>query len=186
MCATARPSREMTTLAPSCLKRPSIVCLRGVEVGSVGSTSTIHPKRCGSFGSSSRLKRGSTLLQPRPAPPVMPYRAYPASRGRVPSKYWLKFSSPDSTVPHGVIPPEQLFRVPRARRPVGSAVVLSRASPAAGPSMRKGVSMWIRRFWGARRRFLTWRHDPRTSPRFSVTTDMPWFSIESRLTCSAV
>ena len=35
-------------------------------------------------------------------------------------KYWLKFSSPESTVPQGVVPPAQLFRVPSTRVPVGS------------------------------------------------------------------
>ena len=50
-----------------------------------------------------------------------------------PTKYWLKFSSPDSTVPHGVTPPAQLFWVPSTHRPVGSAAVLSSAEPAAGP-----------------------------------------------------
>ncbi len=62
-------------------------------------------------------------------------------------KYWLKFSSPESTVPHGVVPPEQLFMVPSTRRPVGSAAVLSRSEPAAGPSIRKGVVSVIRRFF---------------------------------------
>jgi hypothetical protein len=37
------------TFAPSCLKRPIAVCFTGVEDGSLGSTSTIHPKRFGSL-----------------------------------------------------------------------------------------------------------------------------------------
>src|SRR4028118_1649697 len=49
-------------------------------------------------------------------------------------KYWLKFSSPESTVPHGVIPPAQLLRVPSTRLPVGSAVVRRRRLPAPGGS----------------------------------------------------
>ena len=53
----------MVTLAPSCLKRPSAVCLRGVDLGSNGSISTTQPKRLGSLGFFSLLKRSSTSLQ---------------------------------------------------------------------------------------------------------------------------
>ena len=54
------------TFAPSCLKRPIAVCLRGVEVGSCGSISTMYPKRLGSLTKSGlcALKRGSYLSQP--------------------------------------------------------------------------------------------------------------------------
>ena len=51
-------------------------------------------------------------------------------------KYWLKFSSPVSQVPQGVMPPEQLFSVPRTRSPDGSAFVRSARPPAAGPVSR--------------------------------------------------
>ena len=47
------------------------VCLTGVEPGSVGSTSTIHPCRLTSLGSAPVSKRASTRSQPRPLP-VMP------------------------------------------------------------------------------------------------------------------
>lgn len=49
------------------------------------------------------------------------------------AKYWLKFSSPCSVVPQGVVPPEQLLRVPRTLVPVGSTEVLSRSERAGGP-----------------------------------------------------
>jgi hypothetical protein len=65
--ATTRPLGVKVMFAHSCFSRPSIVCLTGVEVGSIGSTSTIQPKRYGSFGSSERSKRGSALCQPRGA-----------------------------------------------------------------------------------------------------------------------
>ena len=54
--------------APSCFKRPSAVCLTGVEVGSSGSTSTIQKKRFGSFRvpGVERSKRSWTLPQPVP------------------------------------------------------------------------------------------------------------------------
>lgn len=41
------------------------------------------------------------------------------------AKYWLKFSSPCSVVPHGVVPPAQLLRVPRTVVPRRSALVRS-------------------------------------------------------------
>ena len=58
----------------------------------------------------------------------------------------LKFSSPDKMVPHGVVPPAQLPKVPSTRVPEGSAAVVTRASPAAGPVSRNGVAAVIRRF----------------------------------------
>ena len=90
-------------------------------------------------------QRGSTERQLRASwVPLSPYRV---SRGSVPvaRKYWLKFSSPESTVPHGVVPPAQLFMVPRTRRPVLSSAVFSRSEPAAGPSTRNCVLRVIRR-----------------------------------------
>ena len=67
MYATARPVRPMTTLAPSCLNRPSAVCFTGGVCGSSGSTSTIHPNRFGSFSYPGvrASNRGSTDSQPR-------------------------------------------------------------------------------------------------------------------------
>ena len=47
--ATTVPSSPTRTFAPSCLKRPSAVCLMGAELGFCGSISTIQPKRLGSF-----------------------------------------------------------------------------------------------------------------------------------------
>jgi len=58
----------------------------------------------------------------------------------------LKFSSPDSTVPHGVVPPAQLLSVPRTRVPARSSRVRSRSSPAAGPVSSKGELTVILRF----------------------------------------
>src|SRR3712207_8706257 len=53
-------------------------------------------------------------------------------------KYWLKFSSPCSVVPQGVMPPAQLLSVPRTVRPSGSAVVRRYSDPAAGSVDREG------------------------------------------------
>ncbi len=50
-------------VAPSCFVRPSAVRLRGVEVGSNGSISTIQPKRFASFGSLLTSKRSCHLPQ---------------------------------------------------------------------------------------------------------------------------
>jgi hypothetical protein len=61
-------------------------------------------------------------------------------------KYWLKFSSPESTVPHGVIPPPQLLSVPSTVVPVGSAEVASSSLPAAGPVNSNAVVAVMRRF----------------------------------------
>jgi hypothetical protein len=61
------------------------------------------------------------------------------------AKYWLKFSSPLSTVPHGVTPPAQLFSEPSTRRPVPSAEVRSSGSPAAGPVSSIAVVAVVRR-----------------------------------------
>ena len=85
-------------------------------------------------------------------------------------KYWLKFSSPERTVPQGVVPPAQLFMVPRTVLPVLSAAVLSSADPAAGPSTVKTVSMVIRRFF---RPPLTYDQRRPRERRSSSTTDMP-------------
>ena len=91
-------------------------------------------------------------------------------------KYWLKFSSPDSDVPQGVMPPAQLLNVPSTRVPVGSCDVLSRSSPASGPVTLNSVRWWMRRLYFAFFRFVTGRHDPGTMPRRSSTTDMPWLA----------
>ena len=61
------------------------------------------------------------------------------------AKYWWKFSSPVSTVPHGVTPPAQLLSIPLTRRPLGSSLVCSSGSPAAGPVRRMGVVAVMRR-----------------------------------------
>src|SRR3712207_9528211 len=73
----------MRTLAVSCLKRPSEVCFRGVEVGSWGSTSTTQPKRLTSLGSRARSNRGSTASHRRPAESsaLTLYRPRRGSRG---------------------------------------------------------------------------------------------------------
>jgi hypothetical protein len=97
------------------------------------------------------------------------------------SKYWLKFSSPLSTVPHGVTPPAQLLRVPSTVRPTGSAVVRSRRSPAAGPSSRKGVEAVIRRFRSALRTGTAVHRPVPDDRRRSSTTDMPWLAISIRI-----
>ena len=57
----------------------------------------------------------------------------------------LKFSSQVSQVPQGVLPPAQLFSVPNTFRPVGSAEVLSKSCPAAGPEKTMGVLTEMRR-----------------------------------------
>ena len=49
------------THAPSCLKRPSAVRFTGVECGMNGLISVTQPKRFGSFGSTSALKRLSVV-----------------------------------------------------------------------------------------------------------------------------
>jgi hypothetical protein len=50
-----------------------------------------------------------------------------------------------STVPQGVTPAEQLFKVPCTRVPLGSDEVFSRGLPAAGPLSAIGVSAVRRR-----------------------------------------
>ena len=55
------------------------------------------------------------------------------------------FSSAVSIVPHGVVPPAQLLKVPNERVPVGSALVCMRSCPAAGPAMRIGALAEMRR-----------------------------------------
>ncbi len=57
------------------------------------------------------------------------------------------FSSPESTVPHGVRPPEQLLNVPNALVPVGSTEVLRKSLPAAGPVITNSVVPVIRRLY---------------------------------------
>ena len=52
-------------------------------------------------------------------------------------------------MPHGVIPPAQLPKVPSGEVPAGSAEVWSSSWPRAGPTSSKGVSAVIRRFSGA-------------------------------------
>jgi hypothetical protein len=52
-----RPSWLTACVAHSCAQRPSAVRFTGVDFGSYGSISTIQPKRFGSLGSLSRLKR---------------------------------------------------------------------------------------------------------------------------------
>jgi hypothetical protein len=80
---------------------------------------------------------------------VIPYRfrAGFSSAGTwsPPTKYWLKFSSPESTVPHGVTPPEQLLSVPMTVVPSGSAAVRNAAEPAAGPVSRNGDATMVNR-----------------------------------------
>ena len=86
-------------------------------------------------------------------------------------KYWWMFSSPESTVPHGVTPPEQLFWVPSTRLPVGSSCVLSRSEPAAGPSTTNGVVRVMRRLRAPPRTYV--QGSP-TLVRVISTTAMPW------------
>src|SRR5689334_24582547 len=61
-----------------------------------------------------------------------------------PKKLWM-FSSQVSHVPHGVLPPAQLAKVPNTLRPVGSALVLSLSWPAAGPEIAISVLAEMRR-----------------------------------------
>jgi hypothetical protein len=194
MYATACPDFAMVTLAPSCLNRPMAVCLRGVEFGVYGSTSTIQPNRFASFGFFARSNRSSARSHRRlpagwRAATSMPYRASRALVSPVaaspPTKYWLKFSSPDSTVPHGVTPPAQLLSVPTTSRPAGSAAVRTNGDPATGPVNRKVVdSAVIRRLY----RRPPWRTGvqlPVRPTRSSSTTDMPCAAIAVR-SCSTV
>jgi hypothetical protein len=48
-------------------------------------------------------------------------------------------------VPQGVVPPAQLLKVPKERVPAGSALVRIRGLPAAGPEMRIGAFVEMRR-----------------------------------------
>jgi hypothetical protein len=97
------------------------------------------------------------------------------------AKYWSKFSSPESTVPHGVTPPEQLFCVPRTVRPDGSADVLRNFEPAAGPRTSKIVSSVIRRPY----RLGTTSRPPRIGSRRVSSTDRPC-AAQAIFTCSSV
>ena len=65
MYAATRPSFATAIVAPSCLNRPSAVCLRGTDRGSYGSISTIQPNRLASFGFFPRSNRSSTRSQRR-------------------------------------------------------------------------------------------------------------------------
>ncbi len=83
-------------------------------------------------------------------------------------------------MPHGVVPPAQLPKVPRMRRPVGSAAVRSSSWPAAGPATVNGVWAVIRRLCSA----LRWSartQEPFARPRSIVTTAMPCAAIAMRL-----
>ncbi len=170
-------------VAPSCLNLPIAVCLTGVEYWSWASSSTTHPKRFTSFGSSTTEKRGSIRSQPRPSE-SMPYRASLPSGSTAPvaSKYWLKFSSPDSTVPHGVSPPAQLLRVPSTRVPVESAVVRSASCPAAGPSRTSSVWVCTRRLCTPSRRYS---HGLPNPARWISTTVIPCAAMMMR-SCSSI
>nr|BFF25954.1 hypothetical protein GCM10025732_39190 [Glycomyces mayteni] len=86
------------------------------------------------------------------------------------AKYWLKFSSPERIVPHGVVPPAQLFSVPSAVAPSASAVVLSRSEPAAGPEITNGVSAVMRRLSPSP---TTGVRAPVRRSSSTVTTDRP-------------
>src|SRR6476620_5274154 len=163
-------------VAASCLNRPSAVCLTGADVASHGLTSTTQPKRLTSFGSWARSKRLSNRSHLRSdAAPSTPYRfSRGATVGSVTSsafaKYWLKFSSPDSTVPHGVTPPEQLFSVPSTFVPVGSADVFRKSLPAAGPVTTNSVVAVMRRLYGPKSGVSV----PEADSPFTCTTDSPW------------
>ena len=91
------------------------------------------------------------------------------------------FSSPVSTVRHGVTPPAQLLSVPSTVRPSGSALVRTRASPAAGPVRVIGVVAVIRRLAAP----ITGVSRPDAGSRSTVTTDMPWAAMPMA-TCSGV
>ena len=95
-------------------------------------------------------------------------------------KYWLKFSSPESTVPHGVCPPAQLFSVPSTRVPVGSAVVRVRG-PTAGPRSSNGVVAVMRRLYEP----MTGSRPPSPGRLASSTTVRPW-AAHAISTCSRV
>ncbi|MBB5111122.1 hypothetical protein FHU28_000961 [Micromonospora echinospora] len=97
----------------------------------------------------------------------------------------MKFSSPESTVPHGVTPPAQLFNVPMTVRPFGSAAVRSQADPAAGPVSSNFVASAVTRRLYSRRPRRTGCHCPVFSTRSSSATDMPCAAIATR-TCSTV
>src|SRR5699024_3744759 len=142
-------------LPASCLKRPMEVCLTGVEYGSVGATSTIQPKLWTSLGSLERSHRSWRRSHLRSDAPsggstrLMSSLALPSTLAlSALAQYCSKFSSPERKVPHGVMPPEQLFRVPPTFLPLGSALVLTSSWPAATPRISKLVSPVMRRFSG--------------------------------------
>ena len=97
------------------------------------------------------------------------------------AKYWWKFSSPESTVPQGVTPPEQLFCVPRTFRPDGSADVFRYFDPAAGPRTSNTVSSVMRRFSG----LGVVRSAPPIGSRWVCTTESPC-AAQAIFTCSSV
>ena len=92
------------------------------------------------------------------------------------------FSSPESTVDHGVVPPAQLFSVPSTVRPSGSALVRTSGSPATGPASRKGVVAVTRRFSGS---CSTAVGRPDEASRDTATTLIPWAAIPMPI-CSGV
>ena len=83
-------------------------------------------------------------------------------------------------MPHGVVPPAQLPMVPRTVVPLGSAEVVSRSSPAAGPVTLNGVCAVTRRLWVVRAG-ATRSQEPGVRPRLMVTTAMPCEAIAIRL-----
>ena len=74
-------------------------------------------------------------------------------------------------MPHGVVPPAQLFRVPSTRVPVGSSTVVSSAWPAAGPRTSNSVVPVMRRLRRPPRTYSHWA--PRLA-RLRSTMDRPW------------
>ena len=91
----------------------------------------------------------------------------------------MKFSSQARYVPHGVSPLPQLFQVPSVRVPVGSASVLSRSEPAAGPVISISVSGVMRRLNG-----LSTTTDQPSSPSAISNTETPCASIPLRMSSS--
>ncbi len=91
------------------------------------------------------------------------------------------FSSPESTVPQGVRPPEQLLNVPRTLVPVGSAEVLRKSEPAAGPVSTNSVVPVMRRLY----RPICGVNRPDPFSPLTSTTDSPC-AARPIATCSAV
>ena len=151
-CRRPRGRRAPTVMvAASCLNRPSAVCLTGVDVGSsrVDLDDPAEPVDLVRVPGWRASNRGSTVSQLAPGRARRRRDAVARAlrcRRLGATKYWLKFSSPDSTVPHGVVPPEQLFRVPSTTRPmrVGRGAQQRRARRRAR-SARTGCCAVIRR-----------------------------------------